>query len=180
MTGDNNLFSVPERVQLCPLCQQPLVIKSGKSGPFLGCSSYPACDYLKPLQQHETSIVKLLETEACPLCQSVLAVKNGRYGMFIGCSNYPDCHFVVHEQEDIAEDSERFNCPQCQQGELVARVSKFGKHFYGCDRYPQCKFLLNDPPKAGHCVKCGFGLLLEKKGQCYCASKSCGEKQPVA
>ena len=64
MTDDSALFSLPQQQQLCPLCQQPLVMKSGKNGPFLGCSAYPACHYIKALHQHETAIVKVLETDS--------------------------------------------------------------------------------------------------------------------
>lgn len=179
MTDKTNLFTLAEREQLCPQCQQPLVIRTGKSGAFLGCSSYPACDYIKALQQHETTIVKLLETEPCPECTAPLAVKNGRYGMFIGCSNYPDCQFIVPQQTASAVTEQQLRCPKCQQGEITERLSKFGKVFYGCNRYPECKFLINDKPLAGQCVQCGFGLLVERKAGYYCADKGCGVKQPT-
>lgn len=178
MSDNPELFSLPHQQQLCPLCQQPLVIKSGKSGPFLGCSTYPACSYLKPLHQHETSIVKVLDTELCPKCGKALAVKNGRYGMFIGCTNYPQCDFIVHEQDEQPA-AQRLPCPKCKDGQLTERVNKFGKAFWGCDNYPKCKFLLNDKPVAGHCELCHFGLLVEKKHQLFCADKRCGVKQPA-
>jgi len=178
MSDDSALFTLPQQQQLCPLCNQPLAMKSGKNGPFLGCSAYPACHYIKALHQHETSIVKVLESEACPECGNALAVKNGRFGMFIGCTHYPDCHFIVNEQEQQAE-TERFACPKCKVGQLAERVNKFGKHFWGCDQYPKCKCLLNDQPVAGTCSSCGFNLLIEKKGSVFCANKTCGEKQPA-
>lgn len=178
MTNDKSLFELPAQQQSCPLCQQPLVIKSGKNGPFLGCSAYPGCDYIKPLHQHDVAVVKVLESEACPQCGCPLAVKNGRYGMFIGCTNYPACHFVVHEQDEQAE-AERVACAKCKTGHLTERLSKFGKQFWGCDNYPKCKFLLNDKPVSGTCLSCGFGLLIEKKGQLFCADKNCGVKQPA-
>lgn len=179
MTDDSALFALPQQQQLCPLCHQALAMKSGKNGPFLGCSGYPACHYIKALHPHETTIVKVLETEACPQCSSALAVKNGRYGMFIGCTNYPDCHFVVNEQDEQPE-VDRLACPKCKQGQLIERTSKFGKQFWGCNNYPKCKFLLNDSPIAGACCHCGFTLLIEKKQGVYCADKGCGEKQPAA
>lgn len=178
MSDRSALFSLPHQQQLCPLCQQPMVMKSSKSGPFLGCSAYPACHYTKALHQHETTIIKVLDTEACPQCHHPLAVKNGRYGMFIGCTHYPECNFVVHEQDEQSE-AEKLACPKCKQGQLIERVNKFGKHFWGCDNYPKCKFLLNDKPVAGHCLTCHFGLLVEKKGQLFCADKGCGVKQPA-
>lgn len=38
-----------------------LVIRSGKHGPFLGCSHYPECDYIRPLKSSaDGHIVKVL------------------------------------------------------------------------------------------------------------------------
>ncbi|WNO59707.1 type I DNA topoisomerase [Rheinheimera sp. MMS21-TC3] len=174
-----DLFTLAEHKQQCPKCQQPLVIRAGKNGAFLGCSGYPSCDYIKALHQHETTTVKLLETEPCPECSAPLAVKNGRYGMFIGCSNYPECHFIVSQQAESAITEQKISCPKCSKGEITERLSKFGKVFYGCDSYPQCKFLVNDKPCAGKCVNCGFNLLVQRKAVFYCADKRCGQKQPA-
>lgn len=178
MTNETPLFKLPHQQQLCPLCHSVLQIKSSKSGPFMGCSTYPACHYIKPLQQHDNAIVKALPTELCPQCNAILAVKNGRYGMFIGCTAYPACDFVVDQHEET-EGSVEISCPKCQKGQLTERINKFGKHFYGCDRYPECRFLLNDKPKPGACHYCHYPLLLEKKSELYCAKKSCEKKQPA-
>ncbi len=43
------LFSVRKN-EPCPQCGAELVIRSGKHGPFLGCSHYPDCDYIRPLK----------------------------------------------------------------------------------------------------------------------------------
>ncbi|NYY78411.1 hypothetical protein DMI69_15950 [Escherichia coli] len=44
-----------------PKCGAELVIRSGKHGPFLGCSQYPACDYVRPLKSSaDGHIVKVL------------------------------------------------------------------------------------------------------------------------
>ena len=42
------LFTVRKN-EPCPQCGAELVIRSGKHGPFLGCSHYPECDYIRPL-----------------------------------------------------------------------------------------------------------------------------------
>ncbi|WP_213995237.1 topoisomerase DNA-binding C4 zinc finger domain-containing protein [Arsukibacterium sp.] len=178
MTEESPLFKLPQQQQLCPLCQHALQIKSSKNGPFLGCSAYPACNYIKPLHQHDHAIVKVLPTEVCPQCGGELAVKNGRYGMFIGCTGYPACDFVVDQQEDN-KDQPQLSCPKCKKGLLTERINKFGKHFYGCDRYPDCRFLLNEKPQAGPCHFCSYPLLLEKKSALYCAKKGCEKKQPA-
>lgn len=168
------LFAIPEHKQICPLCQHELVMKSGKHGPFLGCSNYPACSYIQNLHPHESTVVKLLTDTPCPSCGSPLAVKNGRYGMFIGCSNFPACHFIVHEEAPEVAD---VCCPLCHKGKLLERASKYGKTFYGCDQYPACDFVLNFKPAAGTCRHCGFALLAEKPTaagiKLICASKKC-------
>lgn len=182
MTDDAPLFKLPHQQQLCPLCQNALQIKSSKSGPFLGCSAFPACKYIKPLQQHDHAIVKMLPTEACPQCGELLAVKNGRYGMFIGCIGYPACDFVVaqHEENKDSNNGPQLSCPKCKKGQLTERINKFGKHFYGCDRYPDCRFLLNDKPQSGPCYYCHFPLLVARKSVLYCAKKGCEKQQPAS
>tara|TARA_R110002126_G_scaffold16500_21_gene65918 strand:+ start:8531 stop:9079 length:549 start_codon:yes stop_codon:yes gene_type:complete len=179
MTNEDPLFKLPPQQQLCPLCQNSLSIKSSKNGPFLGCSAYPVCNYIRPLQQHDHTVVKELPTEACPQCGAILAVKNGRYGMFIGCTAYPECDFVVDQHEE-SKDSIAIDCPKCKKGQLTERINKFGKHFYGCDRYPDCRFLLNDKPQPGSCHYCHYPLLLQKKSELYCAKKGCEKKQPAS
>ncbi|PLK79403.1 DNA topoisomerase family protein, partial [Klebsiella pneumoniae] len=85
------LFSVRKN-EPCPQCGAELVIRSGKHGPFLGCSHYPDCDYIRPLKsQADGHIVKVLEGQECPSCGAVMVLRQGRFGMFIGCSRYPEC-----------------------------------------------------------------------------------------
>ncbi|MDT1852548.1 hypothetical protein FPK68_21215, partial [Acinetobacter baumannii] len=113
-----------------------LVIRSGKHGPFLGCSHYPDCDYIRPLKsQADGHIVKVLEGQECPSCGAVMVLRQGRFGMFIGCSRYPECE---HTELIDKPDETAIACPQCGQGHLVQRRSRFGKTFHSCDRYPDC------------------------------------------
>ena len=74
------LFSVRKN-EPCPQCGAELVIRSGKHGPFLGCSHYPDCDYIRPLKsQADGHIVKILEGQLCPLCGGELALRQGGSG----------------------------------------------------------------------------------------------------
>jgi len=76
----------------CPKCGKPLVERLGRFGPFIGCSNYPECKYIK---RKETIKVG----RKCPKCNDGELVKrNSRRGTFIGCSNYPSCRYV--EKED--------------------------------------------------------------------------------
>lgn len=71
------LFSVRKN-EPCPQCGAELVIRSGKHGPFLGCSRYPECDYVRPLKsQADGHIVKILEGQLCPECGAVLVLRQG-------------------------------------------------------------------------------------------------------
>ncbi|HEV2756872.1 MAG TPA: type I DNA topoisomerase [Actinomycetota bacterium] len=71
----------------CPNCGSELVAKSGRFGPFVGCSNYPECKYIKKEPPKETG-------EKCPNCGSGLVEKRGRFGPFTGCSNYPECKYI--------------------------------------------------------------------------------------
>ncbi|WJY15475.1 topoisomerase DNA-binding C4 zinc finger domain-containing protein [Pectobacteriaceae bacterium CE90] len=166
-----------KKQQACPECGAALVIRSGRHGPFLGCSCYPACEYIRPLKaQADGHVVKVLEGQSCPLCQSTLILRQGRYGMFIGCSRYPDCdHIETMDRPDTTS----LTCPQCHKGKLLQRKSRYGKVFHACERYPDCQFTLNHKPIAGECEYCHYPLLIEKKTahglKRFCASKLCGK-----
>lgn len=180
---DPSLFDVPKQSleqekESCPECGSDLVIKNGKKGPFLGCVSYPECEYIRSLAQHNNHDIKILDDSPCPQCQRPLVIRNGRYGMFIGCTGYPECNFIVHEEEESSEDE--VTCPKCQKGQLTQRKNKYGKFFYSCDRYPNCKYSLNHQPVAHTCPACNWGVMLEKqragKAVLQCPQKSCQHK----
>jgi len=51
-------------------------------------------------------------------------------------------------------------CPECQQGELVIRVGKFGK-FIACSRFPECKYTRPLVKEAGfNCPECGAAVVI--------------------
>ena len=39
----------------CEECGQPMVIRTGRTGPFLGCGKYPKCKATKPMPEGETT-----------------------------------------------------------------------------------------------------------------------------
>ncbi|MEJ6079120.1 topoisomerase DNA-binding C4 zinc finger domain-containing protein [Vibrio sp. 1-Bac 57] len=168
--------------EACPRCASPLHIRNGKQGPFLGCSAYPACDYLRPLHE-KSDIKKVLTGSCCPLCQHELVLKQGRFGLFIGCSDYPNCEHTAQlsEQNKATESTVKENlvpCPSCKNGHLVARQSRFGKTFYACDNYPDCKYAVNDKPVNEFCPECKWPILVERKTatatRIICPKKGCG------
>ncbi|MFT6789354.1 MAG: putative DNA topoisomerase [Pseudoalteromonas rhizosphaerae] len=185
---DQSLFSANQHAlekeyEVCPKCGSELVIRNSKSGPFLGCASYPECDFIRSLAQHDTQQIKVLDDSPCPECGNPLVVKNGRYGMFIGCTGYPECHYIAHDEPEPNEEVLPA-CPKCKKGQLVARSNKFGKTFYSCNSYPSCKYTLNYKPVSHICPACQWPVMMQKQMTnsvvLQCPQKSCSHKFTVS
>jgi DNA topoisomerase-1 len=97
--------------------------------------------------------------EKCDKCGNPMLIKDGRYGKYLACSGYPSCKNI---QPLVKPKGTGVGCPECGEGELTEKKSRYGKMFYSCNRYPQCKFALWDPPVERPCPKCGFPLLVKK------------------
>jgi DNA topoisomerase-1 len=69
--------------EMCPQCGEPLVIRLGRRGKFVGCSGWPECRYTEPIP---------LPGVTCPKCGGAVVEKRTRRGRrFYGCSNWrPD------------------------------------------------------------------------------------------
>ena len=83
--------------------------KVGRFGPFVGCSGYPDCRYIKKEPPKSTGVT-------CPQCgQGELVEKRTRFGLMYGCERYPDCDCAVNNppEKDIP-------CPECR-GLLLRR-----------------------------------------------------------
>ncbi|OGR30184.1 MAG: DNA topoisomerase I [Desulfuromonadales bacterium GWC2_61_20] len=147
--------------RLCPDCNLPLVIKLGRSGKFLACSGFPACRHTEPLPGNmaEETGAPVLSEEKCDKCGAPMLIKDGRFGKFLACSAYPACKNI---QPLIKPISTGVACPECKEGELQEKKSRYGKIFYSCNRYPKCKFAAWDPPVAEACPKCKYPILVEK------------------
>ena len=130
---DHSLFSADKHAlekeyEVCPKCGSELVMRNSKSGPFLGCASYPKCDFIRPLAHHDSQQIKVLEDSACPECGKPLVIKNGRYGMFIGCTGYPECHYIAHDEEP--DDAPQLPaCPKCKKASWLRVVISLAKPF---------------------------------------------------
>jgi DNA topoisomerase I len=71
----------------CPLCGNDLIIKWGRFGKFISCSTYPACKYTEPF-------LEKIGVQ-CPKDQGDIVVRKSRKGrIFYGCVNYPNCDFT--------------------------------------------------------------------------------------
>lgn len=163
---------------LCPKCQQPLAIRLGKRGRFVGCTAYPECDYTKDLSVNgmEPAEPEVVADRPCPECTHPLHVKTGRYGKFIGCSNYPDCKFIEPLEKPV---DTGVKCPKCQAASIVKRKSRKGKIFYSCAAYPKCDYALWNEPIDQPCPSCAWPLLTIKETkrsgrQTICPHPGCG------
>lgn len=103
---------IPDRV--CPECNSPLQIRMGRYGKFIGCTAYPKCKYIEPLEKPSDTGVQ------CPECKKAnLLKRKSRYGkVFYSCAAYPKCKYATW-YEPINE-----SCPKCGWPILVRKVTK--------------------------------------------------------
>ncbi len=151
--------------EACPLCptegREPgtLEVKLGRYGKFVGCTNYPECRYIRNMDGSVRPEPEMLD-ETCPECGKQLQRRVGRYGPFTGCSGYPDCRYIKKDPPV----STGVTCPQCGEGELIEKRSRFGSIFYSCSRYPDCDCAVGNPPEKDHpCPQCGSLLLRRPK-----------------
>ena len=106
----------PELVEgrTCPKCESPLIIRHGRYGKFIGCSGYPNCKHIEPIEKPKDTGVE------CPEChKGTMVSRRSRYGKeFYSCSKYPDCSYAVWN-EPINEP-----CPDCDWPMLTLKTTK--------------------------------------------------------
>jgi DNA topoisomerase-1 len=152
--GGNGAGSVSEgasgqvaAVEVCPECGATdggvLVQRRGRFGPFMGCSRYPECNYIK--KDGPPPPPPLAFKVACPTChQGHLTARRARRtgSVFWGCSRYPTCRYTtshepvwaVHETDGgpIGRAGEQGLCLECGAPvELAAGVELMGQRLAG-------------------------------------------------
>ncbi|MBM2821155.1 MAG: topoisomerase [Candidatus Berkelbacteria bacterium] len=131
--------------KLCPKCNKNLVIKLGRFGKFLACSSFPDCKYTAPLMENHTTPSS---QEKCLKCGKNLVFKEGKFGAFLACEGYPKCKFTKN-----IEVAAKIACSDCG-GKILQKRTRKGKPFWGCENYPSCKKAFWDEPQEKKCPKC--------------------------
>ena len=98
----------------CPRDGAALVIKQGRYGKFIGCSNYPKCKFIEPLNKPRDTGV------SCPKCKvgTMLQRKSKRGKDFFSCAKYPNCDYAVWN-EPIDE-----SCPKCNFPMLTLKTTK--------------------------------------------------------
>ena len=164
----------------CDKCGAKMVIKWGRNGEFLACPNYPECKNTKNFKRSETGEIAIAPeeevNEICGECGRPMLLRWGKFGKFLGCSGYPECKNIqpLEKPVDLG-----IKCPECAEGNIKERKSRWGKVFYGCDKYPECKFASWDKPMPTPCPDCASPILVEKvtkrNGRTHrCYKKDCG------
>lgn len=165
----------------CDKCGYPMVIKTGKSGPFLACSNYPACRNTKSFHRDQNGKIEIQKEDqksygTCEKCGRPMIQKRGKFGAFLACSGYPECKTTRALGTGI-------KCPESGcSGEIIKKSTKKARIFYGCSNYPKCRFATWEEPIAEQCPQCRAPFLLIKTGkngsrQVHCQNKECGYKE---
>lgn len=165
-----------ESDQVCANCGKVMLVKTSRFGSqFLGCSGYPECKTMMPLNGEQQPEPEKSD-EKCEKCQSDMVIKIGPYGKYLQCTN------------DECKNRKRIfvttgvKCPKCENGEIVQRKSRFGKIFYGCNKYPDCDFVLWNEPNGEECPKCKSLLVkkfLKRGNKIECSKKECDYFRPM-
>ncbi len=148
----------------CDKCGAAMVIRWGKNGEFLACSSWPDCRNSSEFERLPDGKIEIKEQEKtdqkCDECSAALVIRNGRYGEFLSCSRYPDCKFTKPLTLGIS-------CPRegCDGEILKKRARKKSRVFYGCSNYSKtkCNLILSDRPVDKACPQCNYPLMVSKQ-----------------
>lgn len=154
----------------CPNCGKPLVIRTSRWGTqFLGCSGYPDCKTMLPLNadvNEEAEPTQKADVK-CEKCGGEMISKNGPYGPYLECTS---CKNRISVKKTIG-----VKCPKCG-GDIVLKKSKRGRIFYGCSKYPGCDFVSWNEPVDEKCPECGNILVkkVTKKSEKHvCSNPDC-------
>lgn len=97
--GERVKVKVESTGAICPECNEgEVVIRTGKFGKFLSCSTYPDCKYTKPY-------IEYVAGHLCPTCGGrVRAMKSKKGAKFFGCENFPTCRWAAWKLPVKVED----------------------------------------------------------------------------
>lgn len=156
----------------CPNCGKKMIVRTSRFGTqFLGCSGYPECKTMMPLNKDGSAApVDEKSDEKCEKCGSEMIVKVGPYGRYLQCTN-DECK---HRKRLLVTTGVK--CPKCGEGDVIQRKSKYGKLFYGCSKYPDCDFVSWNEPVAEKCPECGAYLvkkITKKESKLVCSNNTC-------
>ena len=92
--------------QKCPNCGNPMKLRHGRFGPFLGCTNYPSCKGIVNITKLGETPVSTEDAPACPAigCTGKIVPRKSRFGkIFYSCTTFPDCDVIVNELQQLTE-----------------------------------------------------------------------------
>jgi DNA topoisomerase-1 len=112
--GEIHVAAEEEIDETCEQCGRPMQLRWGKYGKFLGCSGYPECTNIRPLEKPVDVGVK------CPDCKEgdIKERRSRRGKIFYGCDRYPECTFASWDRP-VPEP-----CPECKDPILLEKLTK--------------------------------------------------------
>jgi len=134
--------------EICDKCGSKMVIRWGKFGRFLACSSYPECKNTREIPKVcilEPNGGEDEEEDLCEKCGRPMVLKRGRFGEFMACSGYPECRNTrkiagtseaAEKKPDVILEE---TCPKCGKN-LAIKHGRYGE-YTACSDYPKCKYL---------------------------------------
>ncbi|MCH9610242.1 MAG: DNA topoisomerase 1 [Chlamydiales bacterium] len=90
--------------QNCPLCSEPMKLRHGRFGAFLGCTKYPDCKGIVSIPKKGEELVQTQNLPSCPAkgCPGKLISRKSRFGkIFFSCSTFPDCNVIVNDLAEV-------------------------------------------------------------------------------
>ena len=89
--------------EVCPKCNEPLLIRSGRYGLFMGCSAYPECDYTRNIETDNASDTEPVMTdETCQNCGAPMVTEersDRSVSVLLGLSGMQDRPPAVHRSQ---------------------------------------------------------------------------------
>jgi DNA topoisomerase-1 len=97
--GEPEPEPIPDERVRCPICEQAMLLRSGRYGRFFSCVDYPTCKGIRGLQRRlmyrdEDGAIHPFRSPTDP--DSYMELRTSRYGKpFVGTTGYPKDEFAV-------------------------------------------------------------------------------------
>lgn len=160
--------------ETCPECGDRLLIRVGRFGLFLGCNSYPECQYTRKIVEDDDDAKQPVITDKLCSCGAPMVIRESKSGPFLSCVRYPEC-------KNSSPLSTGVTCPKCHEGELIERKTKRKRTFFSCSQYPKCDFSMWQKPLSVNCPNkdCDSTVMQRQPGknqEAYLRCPKCGHK----
>lgn len=106
--------SEPQKTDIiCEKCGGMMLIREGRYGKFLGCSNFPKCKNIQPL-----NATQVVQKGICPKCGKPMTERKSKAGKtYYSCSDYENCKFMSWDEPTGKL------CPICSE-HLIKKVGK--------------------------------------------------------